>query len=180
MDGASPATPRACAQDASDGTCSPVHNLTNPLRFLVMATSLVRLLASWSVNTRSTSKKAQYNAAFAAEMAANETSMQRLEEELTLLLGLPPSGKKKVRLVIDPSHGVSCDPPHLEVPGLNDSIDLPACKLPTCLERTTPHRGVARHERCSDPSSCRELYGIYVNPLCASWCIGPQVNSTLL
>ena len=74
-----------------------MHNLTNPLRFLVMATSLVRLLASWSVNTRSTSKKAQYNAAFAAEMAANETSMQRLEEELTLLLGLPPSGKKKVQ-----------------------------------------------------------------------------------
>lgn len=42
-----------------------------------------------------------------------------------------PSGKKKTRLVIDPSRGISREPPHDEVPGLNDSIDLPACKLPT-------------------------------------------------
>ena len=42
-----------------------------------------------------------------------------------------PSGKTKTRLVVDPSRGISRKPPHDEVPGLNDSIDLPSCKLPT-------------------------------------------------
>ena len=40
-------------------------------------------------------------------------------------------GSKKVRLVIDPSRATSRSLPRVELPGLNDSIELPTCRLPS-------------------------------------------------
>ena len=41
------------------------------------------------------------------------------------------SGKKKVRMVIDPSRATARSAPHEEVPGLNEGIELPDCSMPT-------------------------------------------------
>ena len=45
-----------------------------------------------------------------------------------------PGGRKKTRLVIDPSRATTRASPHAEVAGLNDSIELPGCRLPTVTQ----------------------------------------------
>ena len=52
-------------------------------------------------------------------------------------------GVKKTRLVIDPSRAVARAPPHAEVPGLNDDIPLPNCRLPTVRQASR-----AMYPRC--------------------------------
>ena len=49
----------------------------------------------------------------------------------------------KTRLVIDPSRAVARAPPHAEVPGINDAIPLPVCRLPSVQQASR-----AMYPRC--------------------------------